>query len=321
MDTEVSGRGGETAPLRVLVTGGAGFIGSHVARALLAAGHQVTVLDDLSSGCASNVPPGAGLVEGDIRSPDLAAVLSRVRPDGVVHCAAQVSVGASVEDPLNDMERNITGTARLLVAGAAAGVRSFVYASSAAVYGTPEKVPISEGHPTLPLSPYGLSKLTAERYVRLLGAQLGLKWVCLRYANVYGPGQRASGDGAVVPAFLEAFAAGRDPIIHGDGEQTRDFVYVTDVARANLLALTGRTTGVFNVGSGTAVSINALWKAGAALMGWNRPPVYGPPRPGDIRDSVLSPVAAASELGWAPAITLEDGLRRTVAARKATAPV
>ena len=309
-----------TAPFRVLVTGGAGFVGSYVARALLDAGHAVVVLDDLSSGWATNVPLGVRLVEGDIRDAGgLAHILAQAQPQGVVHCAAQVSVGASVADPLNDSERNITGTVKLLTAAAAAGVRSFVYSSSAAVYGTPGSVPIVETHPTRPLSPYGLSKLTAERYVTLLGQQFGLEWVCLRYANIYGPGQRAlGGDGAVIPTFLQAFAAGRDPVIQGDGEQTRDFVYVEDVARANLLALTGGVTGVFNIGSGKAISINDLWKAEASLLGWDRPPVYGPPRPGDIRDSVLSAEAAARELGWVPTTEFGAGLRATVAALKAS---
>ncbi len=310
---------GAEAVARVLVTGGAGFVGSYVARALLGAGQEVVILDDLSSGFASNVPAGARLVEGDIRdAAHLERVLAGTRPQGVVHCAAQVGVSASVADPMNDLERNIVGTVRLVQAAAAAGVRSFVYSSSAAVYGNPESVPITETHPTKPLSPYGLSKLTAERYVALLGEQYGLKWACLRYANIFGPGQRAAGDGAVIPTFLEAFASGRDPVIQGDGEQTRDFIFVEDVAKANLLALSGDASGVFNVGSGQAMSIKALWQAAASLMGWDRPPVYGPPRPGDIRDSVLSVSAAAQSLGWGSQTRFGDGLRATVAALRQT---
>ena len=301
------------AARRILVTGGAGFIGSHVAKALLNAGYQVTVLDDLSSGRPENVPPGATLVQGDIRSDHLPSLLKEIRPGGVVHCAAQVSVAASVEDPLNDASRNISGTINLLRSSASAGASTFVYASSAAIYGAPEYLPVDERHPTRPESPYGLSKLTAESYVRLLAPQLGLRWVCLRYANVYGPGQRAAGDGAVVPAFLNAFAAGRDPVIQDDGEQTRDFIHVEDVGQANLMALAGDASGVFNVGSGLAVTINALWKLSASLMNWDRPPRYGPRRSGDIRHSRLSSEAGERALGWAPAIALEEGLRLTVA--------
>jgi UDP-glucose 4-epimerase len=295
--------------MNIVVTGGAGFIGSHIAEALLSAGHQVTVIDDLSSGKASNIPSAARFVQCDVTGSNLGAVLKLIGPDAVVHCAAQVSVSTSVTDPRDDLDRNVTGTVNLLLASAQAGVRAIVYAASAAVYGVPQYLPIDEKHPTAPLSPYGLSKLTAEWYVRMLGAQLGLRWVILRYANVYGPRQQPHTDGAVVPAFFDAFLSGRDPVIHGDGEQTRDFVYVTDVARANLLALTGSVSGTFNIATGQATSINTLWKATARVTGWKGRPVYGAARSGDITHSWLASDAAKARLKWRPNIDLAKGLR------------
>lgn len=294
--------------MKVAVTGGAGFIGSHVADALLEAGHRVVILDDLSSGVRSNVPADAGFVLCDVAGPLLTRVLETESPDAVIHCAAQVSVSSSLQDPANDLSRNAGATMNVMQACGRAGVRRVVYTSSAAVYGTPRYVPIDEEHPKHPLSPYGLSKLAGEWYVRVLGDQLGVSWVILRYANVFGPRQQAHGDGAVVPAFLSEFANGRDPVIQGTGEQTRDFVYVTDVARANLLAVTGDVSGTFNVGTGAPTSILTLWHLAADSLGTQGSPLFGPPRPGDIMHSVLSNEAARMQLQWEPSVSLAEGL-------------
>lgn len=296
-----------------LITGGAGFIGSHVATRLQQAGRQVAVMDNLSTGRRSNVPAGAQFIECDICSPDLGQVFCDLAPRAVVHCAAQVSVARSLADPLADLQSNIAGTVAVLNACRAAGAEVVIYASSAALYGAPVRLPVDEEHPLSPLSPYGLSKLTAESYVRLLCEQYGMRWVSLRFANVFGPLQQPSGDGAVVPAFLHAMLEGRDPAIHGDGEQTRDFVYVGDVCDAHLCALESDAQGVFNISTGQATSIKQLWRLAAAITGWQREPVQRQRRPGDIDHSVLSTAKARQQLGWQARTGLEQGLRLTAA--------
>lgn len=304
--------------MHVLVTGGAGFVGSHIARALCDRGVRVTVLDNLSSGSAEAVPEAASLVEHDITRPDLAATVQELAPTAVIHCAAQVSVAASVDDPVHDAIVNVNGTVNLLQACRGAGVRAFVFVSSAAVYGQPQEQPLTETAPTQPLSPYGCSKLAAETYVRTLAEDAGIGWAVCRPANIYGPGQRAGGDGAVVPGFLRQMLLGDDPVIHGDGEQTRDFVYVDDAAEAFVQALrvagaTPGSGGVYHICSGEGTSIRRLWDVCAAAVGWMRPPRHGPVRPGDIRDSVLSPERAQRVLGWRPRVSLADGIARTAA--------
>lgn len=299
--------------MHVLVTGGAGFVGSHVAMELLSAGHQVTVVDDLSTGETAQVSPAARLVTFDLTQPGLHALVGLVRPDAVVHCAAQVSVSQANVDPLNDLQRNVAATVNLVTACRGTTVHSIVYASSAAVYGQPRYLPVDEEHPQAPLSPYGYSKMVGEWYIRTLGEQIGLRTVILRYANVYGPRQRLETDGAVVPLFVEAMLTGRDPVIHGTGEQRRDFVHVTDVSRANRLALEQDVSGTHNISSGRGTSIMELWRLAAAATGWSRPPVFAGRRQGDIAESVLKPSRAVCDLGWAPAVDLATGLEWTVA--------
>ncbi|BDG62440.1 UDP-glucose 4-epimerase [Caldinitratiruptor microaerophilus] len=302
----------------MLVTGGAGFIGSHVVEALVGAGHRVEVLDDLSTGDLRHLPAGVPLHRADVASPEAAALVEALRPDAVLHLAAQVSAAASVRDPVADLRANALGTLNVLEACRRAGVRRFVYASSAAVYGQPERLPLSEDAPLRPLRPYGASKLAGEVYVRLYGDLYGLDFVILRFANVYGPRQAVTGEGAVVPAFATAMLAGTGgrgpgPVVHGDGRQTRDFVHVRDVARAHLLALWAGSGAILNLATGRAVTVLDLWRRIAALTGWDRPPVFGPPRPGDIPHSVLDPSRARQALGWEPATGLDEGLRETVA--------
>lgn len=306
------------AGMHVLVTGGAGFVGSRIAGALCARGVRVTVLDDLSTGDAAAVPHAAQLIEHDITQPGLSGIVRELAPVAVIHCAAQVSVAASVDDPVKDADVNVGGTVNLLQACRAAGVRAFVFASSAAVYGQPQAQPLTETAPTLPLSPYGCSKLAGEAYVRALAGAAGMGWAVCRPANIYGPGQQAGGDGAVVPGFLRRMLQGVDPVINGDGGQTRDFVYVDDAAEGFVKALRVALSapgsgGVYHISSGERTSINRLWELCAAAVGWTRPPRYGPARAGDIRDSVLSPERAQSALGWRPHVSLVDGIARTAA--------
>lgn len=288
--------------MRILVTGGAGFIGSHICATLLREGHRVAVVDDLSTGLAENVPPGAALYYLSVTG-DLSSVFASFRPEAVVHQAAQVSVPHSLAEPERDLAVNAGGTLNLLEHGRRHGLRRFVMASSAAVYGQPRYLPLDEEHPVAPLSPYALSKYTAEQYLGLYRELYGLSTCVLRYANVYGPRQVAHAEGGVVAIFSECAARGEVPVIFGDGEQTRDFVYVEDVARANAAALTAGE-GVFNIGTGRPTTINELW----SLLPGNREPVHRPPRPGDIRDSVFNPARAGAVLGWQPRFDLQAGL-------------
>lgn len=309
---------------RAIVTGGAGFIGSHVVEALVAEGWRVAVVDDLSSGRAHNVPPEAELLQADVRAGEAYDFVLRFRPGALAHLAAQVSVARSVSDPALDASVNVLGTLRMVQAAAEAGADRVVLASSAAVYGRPRRLPIDEEHPLDPVSPYGASKLAAEVYARVLMAGSAADWVVLRYANVYGPRQDARGEAGVVAAFADRLRAGLPLIIHGDGEQSRDFVYVEDVAEATLRAMSaeGARGKTLNVGTGTACTVRELarriWEAAA---GTGPVPVQlAPPRPGDIRDSMLARRRAAEALGWWPRHDLDEGLRRTIAYWGAGAP-
>lgn len=298
--------------MRVLISGGAGFVGSHLAEHLVASGHHVAVVDNLSTGQRQNLPPDVELIVQDIRSP-LHQVFARLRPEVVYHLAAQVSVPNSMKDPGTDLAVNVTGTINVLDAASRVGARKIVSVSSAAVYGEPLGLPISEEHSTTPLSPYGLSKLTGERYIRLLAPTMGLSYTIIRPANIYGPRQLSDGEGAVIPAFLTRFLSGVDPVIHGDGSQTRDFIYVTDMVTALTHAATRGDEQTLNVSTATRVSVVELWEKIARLVDWKRPPSFGSPRPGDIPHSVMNNDLARTQLDWAPAISLVEGLTVTVA--------
>lgn len=297
--------------MRVLVTGGAGFLGSHVVQELLVSGHEPVVLDNLTTGFAANVPVSVPLMRADVRT-DLAELFAATRPQVVIHLAAQVSVPVSVQDPATDLAVNVNGTVNVLEAAARAGVRKLIAVSSAAVYGDPQSLPLTEESPTHPLAPYGLSKLTAEQYVRLLGRLRGIAYTILRPANIFGPCQVAAGDGAVVPTFLDRFRSGQDPVIHGDGSQSRDFIYVRDMARAISQAMAHGDGLTLNVSTGVRTSVNALWHALAHYTGWRRPPVHAAPRAGDTAHSVMANDLARGVLHWEPTVTLEAGLAETV---------
>jgi len=298
--------------MKILVTGGAGFIGSHVVDAFVAAGHQVLVLDDLSAGKREQVNPASRLVEMSMLDPAVVDLFERERPEVVSHHAANPSVSLSVRRPDLDARQNILGTLNLLEAARLSGVSKFIYISSGgAMYGNPQHLPADEEHPANPVSPYGLSKHTGERYVRIYGAEHGLRWTSLRYANVYGPRQDPFGEAGVISIFCQNLLDGVQSEIQWDGEQTRDFVYVGDCARANLAVLTAGDDQAYNVGTGVGTSINALFETLLSVVGLSVTPRRGPRRPGDARHSYLDCRKIASDLGWRAKVGLRDGLERT----------
>jgi UDP-glucose 4-epimerase len=299
--------------MRVLVTGGAGFIGSHVARDLLARGHEVAIVDDLSSGHRSNIPDGARFWEQDIGS-GCADVFEDFRPEILSHQAAQMDVRRSVREPAFDADVNVIGTVRLLEKCAEYEVEKVVFASTGgAVYGEQRQFPAAEDHPQYPVSPYGVSKLAGERYLHYYKAQYGLSYVALRYANVYGPYQDPHGEAGVVAIFCGNLAIRQTSRINGAGTQTRDYVYIEDVARANVLAIENEVPpGAYNVGTGLETSVARLYEMLAEISGRKLPPEHGPAKPGEqLRSSVESALAARA-MGWHPEIDLANGLTQTL---------
>lgn len=296
----------------VLVTGGAGFIGSHLVDALLAQGHRVVVLDDLSTGDPGRVPADARFVKGDIREPGLDALLLEEKVDTVFHLAAQIDVRRSVEDPVFDAEVNVLGTIRVGLAAARAGVAHVVFSSSGgAIYGDPVGEKADESHPLHPCSAYGVAKLAGEKYLAALAADSGWALTVLRYANVYGPRQDGRGEAGVVGIWMNRLLSGQDALVNGDGGQTRDFVHVADVIAANLAAFSRRIPGVFNVGTGTETSVRELYDLVAAACGVDIPPRFGPAKPGEQRRSVLDPSQAQEVLGLRSHVPLDAGMRAT----------
>jgi len=298
----------------VCVTGGAGFIGSHVAEALVARGHRVLIVDDLSSGRKENVPAGAQFHHLDIRSSEAADLVRDAGVEVLVHHAAQMDVRRSVADPVFDAQVNVEGTLRLLEAGRQGSLHQVVFASTGgAMYGEQDVFPADEDHPTRPLSPYGVAKLAVERYLYFYHAEYGLDATCLRYANVYGPRQNPHGEAGVVAIFLDRLLAGRDCTINGDGLQTRDYVNVADVVAANLAVLGRPDFSVFNVGTGVETDVVTLYRHLAAAAGIARPASHGPAKSGEQRRSAITSDRLARELGIRPAVPLAEGLRQTAA--------
>lgn len=299
---------------KVLVTGGAGFIGSHVVRAYLSSGHDVTIVDDLSSGKKTNVPEGIDLHVMDVRNPAISDLMRRLRPDVVNHHAAQISVTRSVRDPQFDAHVNVVGSVNVLEACAQNRIAQFIFASTGgALYGEPKYLPCDETHPIAPLSPYGVAKRCVEEYVSYYGLTHGLSTVVLRYGNVFGPRQDPHGEAGVVAIFAQRMLSDRQVEIFGHGLQERDFVYAGDVAQANLLALTKGNGDVFNIGNGKGTSVNELHQLVAEATRCDIPAVYKPPRSGEVFKITLDCSKAAQKLGWHPKLDLKTAIERTVA--------
>lgn len=283
-----------------------------MAEALLARGHRVLIVDDLSSGRKENVPAGAEFHELDIRSPGAAVLMREAGVEVLFHHAAQMDVRRSVADPVHDASVNIVGTLNLLEAGRRAALKQVVFASTGgAMYGEQTAFPADEGHPAQPLSPYGVAKLAVERYLYFYHREYGLDAIALRYANVYGPRQNPHGEAGVVAIFLDRLLADREAVINGDGLQTRDYAYVADVVAANVAALGRPGFGIYNVGTGRETTVVELYGLLAAALGVTRPPTHGPAKPGEQRRSVISSELVGRELGVRVGTTLEDGLKKT----------
>jgi UDP-glucose 4-epimerase len=299
--------------MKILVTGGAGFIGSHLVEALLAEGHQVQVLDNLYSGVRENVPAGVPFYEMDIQDPQVMDIFAAEKFDVVYHQAAQMDVRLSVSDPLFDARVNILGSINLIEAGHRNGLKKFIFASSGgAGYGEQDYFPADEAHPIRPISPYGITKVTVERYLYYYHAVQGLPYISLRYANVYGPRQSPHGEAGVVAIFSKRMLAGIQPIINGDGLQTRDFVFVGDVVRANVLALKHEKSGCYNVGTGIETDIVTLFQEMNKHMGGAFKQEHQPGKPGEQLRSVLSHELISTEMGWKPQVDFYTGLGKTM---------
>lgn len=297
--------------MKILVTGGAGFIGSHIVDLLIARGDQVVVVDNLVSGKEENIHPDAAFYRLDLTSKDLLEVFEREKPEVVIHQAAQIQVDTSVKDPIHDANTNIIGTIQLLEACRKTGVKKVIYASSAAVYGNPVYLPLDEKHPIHPLSGYGVSKYTAEHYLAVYAHLYQLSYTILRYANVYGIRQDPRGEGGVISIFVNKVLREEPLTIFGDGEQTRDYIYVEDVARANLAAIERGEGEILNIGTGVRTSLNDIVQYFNAISGFKNQVVYGEERPGDIKHSFYDISKARRVLNWEPETSLKEGLAKT----------
>lgn len=298
--------------MKVLVTGAAGFIGSHVVDALVADGHDVAGVDNLSTGRRGNLPNDFALHEVDIRDPAVDAVVAAFAPDVVCHHAAQIDVRVSVADPATDADTNVVGSLRLLEAARRAGCRRIVFASTGgAIYGEQDSFPATEEHPQRPMSPYGCAKRSVEVYLDYYAREYGFAATSLRYANVYGPRQNAHGEAGVVAIFAGQLLAGTPTTIFGDGGQTRDFVHVADVAAANLAAIRHELRGAYNVGTGVEITVYDLFERIRAIVG-GAPPVYRPARAGEQRRSSIDASRLREATGWEPRVSLDAGLASTI---------
>lgn len=300
--------------MKILVTGGAGFIGSHVVDTFIANGHDVVVVDDLSTGRRSNLNPAATFYQVDIRSDELKAIFEKEKPQVVDHHAAQMDVRRSVVDPLFDADVNVLGSIKLIELCRQYGVKRFIYISTGgAVYGEPEYLPCDESHPINPICPYGASKHTVEHYLYMYHELYDLDYVVLRYPNVYGPRQDPHGEAGVVAIFTGQMLKGEQVVINGDGKQERDFVFVGDCARANLLALTTKNANtIFNLGEGKATTVNDVYSELKKATGYPLSAIHGPAKVGETRRIYLNATKATQDLDWQPTVGLADGLAQTV---------
>jgi UDP-glucose 4-epimerase len=299
--------------MKVLVTGGAGFIGSHVCDQFLEHGHEVFALDDLSGGKKENLAPAVKLLQLDIRSPDAARWITTEKPDVICHLAAQMDVRRSVDDPRFDAEVNVGGMLNLLEAARKVSLKKFLFSSTGgAIYGEQDVFPAPESHPTRPVSPYGVSKAAGELYLGYYRAQYGLPYVALRYSNVYGPRQNPHGEAGVVAIFSQRLVKGQPCTIYGEGKQTRDYVYGLDVARANYLAFEKEFVGAVNIGTGIETDVNQLYAMLAEGAGSKQAATHAPARAGEQQRSVIDPTRARMVLGWEPKMQLREGLATTL---------
>jgi UDP-glucose 4-epimerase len=299
--------------MKIVVTGGAGFIGSHVVELYVSRGHEVLIVDSLVTGKRENLHPKARFFELDIRDAKLADLIRSEKPDVINHHAAQMDVRKSVADPIFDAQVNILGTIELLKAARDAEVKKVLFVSSGgAVYGEQETFPAPEAHPTWPVSPYGISKRSGELYAHFFQTEYGLKFVAFRYANVYGPRQDPHGEAGVVAIFSGRMLRGEPVTVNGDGKQTRDYVYVGDVARMSALALETDATGPVNVGTSIETDVNVLAAMIRDAAGSKSEITHGPAKGGEQRRSVVDVTRAAQVFGWRPEVSLREGLGRTV---------
>lgn len=298
--------------MNILVTGGAGFIGSHVVDAYISDGHDVVVIDDLSSGVKENVNPNAEFHQLDIRSADVEKVFRRHKIDVVNHHAAQMDVRRSVSDPKFDASVNVLGGLNIFEAARQNGVKKIIFSSTGgAIYGEQDYFPADEEHPVRPLSPYGITKLVTEKYLFYYKEVHGIEHVVLRYANIYGPRQNPHGEAGVVAIFAKKMLQGESPVINGDGKQTRDYTFVGDVVKASLLALNYPGSNIFNIGTGIETDVNELFRILRGWLGPNCAENHGPAKQGEQRRSVISYKKIERELGWKPLVELSEGLRLT----------
>jgi UDP-glucose 4-epimerase len=299
--------------MKILVTGGAGFIGSHLVDALIERGHQVIVIDNLSTGKKENINKKAKFYKIDICSPRIVEIFKKEKPKIVFHFAAQINVRKSIENPLKDAKTNILGSLNVLENSKKYKIKKIIFASSAGVYGEAKILPTSEDYPVNPDSPYRIAKLTVENYLKFYKENFGLKFISLRFSNVYGPRQDPKGEAGVVAIFIDKLLRGERPTIFGDGNQTRDFIFVEDVVSACLKAMEYKgKKEIFNIGTGIETSINELYKIISKLLKAKIKPKYAPEKPGDLKRSCLDISLAKRELEWKPKYNLEKGLQKTI---------
>ena len=298
--------------MKILVTGGAGFIASHVVDGLLDLGHEVAVIDNLSTGQRQNLNPEAKFYEVGLRDKELSSIFEREKPEIVNHHAAQIDVRKSADDPVADAEDNILGSLNVIANCVTFGVNRIVYASTGgAIYGDPEYLPADEHHPINPISQYGVSKHTVEHYLYLYNVLHGLEYVVLRYANVYGPRQNPFGEAGVVAIFATQMLTGKQPTIFGPGDKTRDYVHVSDVTSANILALNRGKNSIYNIGTGIETSDQEVFDALADVLGYKGPPLYAPVRKGEVYRICLESSKASKELSWKPQLSFRQGIAKT----------
>ncbi|PJI09711.1 MULTISPECIES: NAD-dependent epimerase/dehydratase family protein [Clostridium] len=298
--------------MNILVTGGAGFIGSHVVRMLLEHGHKVCIVDNMIHGNESKVPHGVDIYKLDILSCEIENVFKKERPEIVIHNAAQISVAGSVKDPLYDARTNILGSINILEMCRKYGTRKVIYPASAAIFGEPKYLPIDEDHPLDMISSYGVSKHTVEHYLKVYKELYDINYTVLRYSNVYGPGQDSSGEGGVVSIFADKIIKGEPLHIYGNGEQIRDFVYVKDVATANMYALESLNNGIYNVCTNKKITVNELAELMCSVSKKNVEIIHDGERAGDIFESYMSYDKISKACGWKPKYDLEHGIKETM---------